>query len=72
MKYDETELSDDQNATLFIINKNYSRPVGMIDHQLEGKNSGIVASRQVHLDYQMAAINHIVLAKDRVYEYCNK
>ena len=72
VKYDKTELTDDQNATLFIINKNYSRPVGMTDNQLEGKNSGVVASRQVHLDYQMAAINHIVLAKDRVYEYCNK
>lgn len=69
IKYDETELNDDQNATLFIINKNNSQPVGMTDNQM---NSGIVASRQVHLDYQMATINHIVLAKDRVYEYCNK
>lgn len=69
IKYDEAELNDDQNATLFIINKNNSQPIGMIDNQL---NSGIVASRQVHLDYQMATINHIVLAKDKVYEYCNK
>jgi hypothetical protein len=72
IKYDETELNDDQNATLLIVNKNYSHPVGSIDSQLQGESKNIVASRQVHLDYQMAAINHIVLAKDKVYEYCNK
>jgi len=72
IKYDETELNDDQNATLLIINKNYSQPVGPIDSQLQGESKNIVASRQVHLDYQMATINHIVLAKDKVYEYCNK
>ncbi|KXH85218.1 hypothetical protein [Chryseobacterium kwangjuense] len=72
VKYDQTELNDDQNATLYIINKNYSPSAGPIDSQLEGKGAGTVASRQVHLEYQMGTINHIVLAKDKVYEYCNK
>lgn len=72
IKYDETELNDDGNATLLIINKNSSRPIGMIDNQTEGENGNIVASREVYLNYQMGVINHIVLSKDRTYDYCNQ
>lgn len=72
IKYDETELNDNRNATLLIINKNISIPLEMIDNQVEGENSSIVASREVYLDYQMGMINHIVLSKDRTYDYCNQ
>lgn len=69
-KYDQTELTDGGSMTLIILDNSSSVPVQMVNENLGG--ASIVAKRQVYFDYGKGMINHIVLAKDKIYDYCNK
>ncbi|MFC7772387.1 hypothetical protein [Flavobacterium sp. GCM10027622] len=65
-KYDNAELNDN-NAVLMIVGNTGLIEITDFDLPIAGK---VYATKVIHLDYKRGKINHFIISKDGISDYC--